>query len=181
MSNNNMFRLGGIAAIGSAVLYILSLVGSMASASGVGTALYILSSLLFVVTIVVLTMVLRGESGILAVIALICLGIMTIWGMFLDPTDISPIFGPLTLVYGVGFLIFGWLQYRSAQFPKAVGILAIATGALALIGGVTLIAGGSFDIFGMLNLALSVPYVIWLFWMGRQWLTAGRQMPVVQG
>lgn len=176
MSSNNLFRIGGIAAIVSALLYVVSLGVQIAAAgapSTLGTALYIVSALLFLVTIVVLYMALRGEAAVLALVALVLLGGLTIWSMFIDPTNISPVFVPLTLAYGIGFILFGWLQYRSSQYPKAIGILAIITGVLGVIMAVALLAGVSMDIFGLLNLLLSVPYVIWLIWLGRHWL-AGR-------
>ena len=178
MSSNNLFRIGGIAAIASAVLYLVSLgvqFTAIGAPSKLGNALYIASSLFFLVVIVVLYMVLRSEAAALALMALVGLGGITIWSIFIDPTAafISPVFGPLTLAYGIGFIIFGWLQYRGSQYPKGIGILAVITGVLNVIMAMTLFAGTSMDIVALLNLILGVPYVIWLIWLGQHWL-AGR-------
>ena len=173
MSNNNLTRTGGIAAIASAILYVLSLgVAFSGSTSGLGTAFYMISSVLFLIVLVVVTIQLRTEAPLLALVALILLGAMTIWGMFLDPTQASPIFAPLTLAYGIGFILIGWVQRSSAQYPGGIGLLALITGIIAIIAGIALVAGASFDIFGLFNLALSVPYVIWLVWLGSHSLKA---------
>ena len=56
MSNNNLFRYGGIAAIASAVLYIISLGLNIAGSTSLGTPVYWLSSILLLVALIVLTM-----------------------------------------------------------------------------------------------------------------------------
>ena len=173
MSNKNLFRYGGIVAIVSAVLYVLSLGMSFAGITGIlGTALYAIGSLLLVAALVVLYMDLRTESALLALLALLLLGALTIWSLFLDPTNITPVWGPFTVCYGIGFVIFGWLQRRSSRYPIGLGVLAIVTGILSLIAGIALMAGVSADIFGLLNLILTVPFVIWSVWLGLHFLKA---------
>ncbi len=103
-------------------------------------------------------------------LALILLGSLTIWSLFLDPTNISPVFGPITVVYGIGFVIFGWLQRNSSRYPKGLGVLAIVTGVVAVIAGIALMAGASADIFGLFNLILTVPFIIWSVWLGMHFL-----------
>jgi len=171
MSNNNLFRYGGIAAIISGVLYVLSLGMGFAGITGtLGTAVYAISTLLLLVALVVLYIDLRTESAMLALFALIMLGALTIWSLFLNPVNITPIWGPLTVGYGIGFVIFGWLQRRSSRYPKGLGVLAIVTGILSLIAGIALLAGISANIFGLLNLILTVPFVIWSVWLGLHFL-----------
>ena len=171
MSKNNLFRYGGIAAIVSAVLYVLSLGLGFAGITGIlGTAVYAIGSLLLVAALVVLYMDLRTESALLALLALLLVGALTIWSLFLDPTNITPVFGPLTVCYGIGFDIFGWLQRRSSRYPNGLGVLAIVTGILSLIAGIALLAGVSANIFGLLNLILTVPFVIWSVWLGLHFL-----------
>lgn len=166
MYNTNLFRIGGIAAIASAILYVLSLgVAFTGSTGSLGTTLYIVSSLLFLGVLIVLYVELRIEAALPVLIALTLLGALTIWSLFLNPTEISPIFGPFALAYGIGFVLLGWLQHRSSRYPNGTGVLAIVTGVIAVIAGVALIAGASIDVFGLLNLALSVPFVIWLVWL----------------
>lgn len=171
MNNQTLFRYSGLAAIASAILYVLSLGVSFAgSTGGLGTVLYIISSLLFLVVITALYGQLRTEAGPVALAALVLLGALTIWSFFIDPTQSSPVFGPLALAYGVGFILYGWLQRRSSHYPNGLGNLAIVTGVISVAAGIVLLAGASFDIFGLFNLILSVPYVIWLIWQGRFFL-----------
>ncbi|HNS04257.1 MAG TPA: hypothetical protein PKM78_17950 [Anaerolineae bacterium] len=61
---------------------------------------------------------------------------------------------------------------RYPSHHPIVGILAQVTGALSVIAGVVLLAGASVDIFGLFNLALTIPFAIWLIWMGWGWLRA---------
>lgn len=171
MSNNKLFRLGGIAAILSAVVYLLTLGAGFAGVAGaLGTSLYIISTLLFMAAVAVLYLDLRGESGPLALAALLLVGVLSIVSLFLDPTHITPVWGPLSLAYGIGMILFGWLQRRSPSYPNGLGLLAVIAGLMAVIAGIALAAGASGDIFGMLNLILTVPYIIWLVWMGRRYL-----------
>ena len=95
MSSNNLFRIGGIAAILSALLYVVSLGAQFAGdPGGLGQPLYLASSLLFLVVLVVLYLELRSTAGLLALAGLIFLGATTIWSLFVDPTQPSPAFGP---------------------------------------------------------------------------------------
>jgi hypothetical protein len=170
VSSNNLFRLGGAAAIVSAILYVVSLGVQFAGSTGnLGQALYVASSFLFLAVLVILYLELRSATGLLALAGLILLGATTIWSLFVDPAQMSPLMGVLVVIYGAGFILFGWAQRSSSRYPGAVGLLALITGALAIIAGVALIAGASFDIFGVFNLALSVPFVVWLVWLGLIW------------
>lgn len=170
MNNQSLFRYGGIAAIVSAVLYVVSLGIAISGNAGLGATVYIVSSIFFLVAIAVVYMDLRSAGNLPALIGLILLGIMTIWSMFIDPTDISPVFIPLTLAYGVGFALFGWVQLRSSRHPNGPGYLALATAGIAVIASIALLAGAGADVFGLLNLVLSVPFVIWLVWLGAHYL-----------
>lgn len=171
MDHQSLSRLGGIAAIVSAVLYVVSLgVQFAGGAGGLGQTLYVISSLLVLVVLVVLYLELRSTTGLLALGGLVLLGVTTIWSLFVDPTQMNPLMGVLAMVYGAGFVLFGWAQRGSRRYPGVLGLLAIITGALAIIAGVALIAGASFDIFGLFNLVLSVPFVIWLVWLGWRFL-----------
>lgn len=174
MQSNSLFRIGGISAILSALLYVVSLgIGIAGDPGGVSTPVYVVSTLLFLVVLVVLYLELRSTAGLLALAGLILTGASAIWSFFVDPAQPSSIFGPLSLIYGLGFILFGWAQRGSGRFPNLVGLLAIITGALAAIAGIALMAGVSFDIFGLFNMLLSIPFVIWLAWLGKIWL-AGR-------
>ncbi len=168
MNNSSLFRIGGIAAIVSGALYIVSLVFGFTGSSGVSQPVYILSSLLFIVTIGVLTMVLMPRNRALTILAFIALGGTTLWSITLDPNAMDTSVWPLATIYGLGFLLYGWLQFSGG--PRKLGILALVTGALSVIAGVALLAGMSVDVFGLFNLALTIPFVIWLIWMGWGWL-----------
>lgn len=171
MKNQSLFRYGGIAAIISAVLYVLSLGIGFAGITGVlSTTVYAISSLLFVAVLVVLYMDLRTGAALTALTALILMGGSTIWSLFIDPTIITPVIAPLTFAYGIGTALFGWLQRGNSRYPNGIGFLGIVTGVIGVIAGIVLMAGASFDIFGLLNLILTVPYVIWLVWLGTYYM-----------
>lgn len=180
MSDDSLYRYGGYAAIGSAVLYVLSLVLSMAGSPGLGTPLYIASSLLFLVAIAVLTRALMPQNQMLAVLAFLLLGATTVWSLFIDLSEPNASLGPLSLMYGAGFLLYGWLQYSGTTFPRNLAIVALATGALTVVASITLFVGASFDIFGLFNLAVAVPYLIWLAWLGRLWLQRRAVAPAMR-
>lgn len=170
MSSGTLFRIGGIAAILSALLYVAALGAQFAGdPGGLGQPVYLISSVLFLVVLVVLYLELRSTAGLLALAGLIMLGAATIWSLAIDPSQPSAAFGPLSVIYGLGFIAFGWAQRGSARTPRLLGLLAIIVGALALIAGIGLIAGLSFDIFGLFNLVLTVPFVLWLAWLGWIW------------
>ena len=165
MNTSSLYRIGGIAAILSALLYVVSIGAQFAGdPGGMGQPVYLISSVLFLVTLGVLYLELRSTAG------LIMLGATTIWSLTIDPTQPSAAFGPFTVIYGLGFIAFGWAQRSSARYPRLLGLLAIIAGALAVIAGIALIAGASFDIFSLFNLILTVPFVIWLVWLGWIWV-----------
>jgi hypothetical protein len=165
--NNKLFRISGIAAITCAILYIASVGISFAGgSSSMGQILYVASSLLFLVVVFVLYLELRSKAGLYVLVGAVLLAVMTIWSLFIDPTQPSAIFGPLTIAYGLGLILLGWAQLRSSMYPRTIGYLAIATGVIALAAGAAILVGASYDVFGLLNLVLSVPYLIWLVWLG---------------
>ncbi|NOH02655.1 MAG: hypothetical protein HND47_12205 [Chloroflexi bacterium] len=173
MSSNNLFRYGGIPAIASAVLYVLALGTGFATGgapSAVGMALTVVSILSFLVVVYALYVAHRSEGPGMSLIAMLAAGGGTLGGLFLDPTKITPLFGVVALVYGIGVTLFGWLAHRSPKMPRGMGIVVIVTGVLSLILAAVAFAGGSVEIFGLLNLVLTVPYVVWLIWLGRHWL-----------
>ncbi len=173
MSNNNLFRYSGFAAIASAVLYVVSLVMTIATGgapSAVGFVLIIVSSLLFLLVIGALYRVHRSEAAGMSLTALILAAVGTIGGLFLDPSKITPLFGLVALLFAIGMLLFGWLAYRSPKMPRGMGIVVIVTGALGLVLTAAAFAGSSGDVVGLINLILIVPYVVWLIWLGRHWL-----------
>ncbi len=174
MSNNSLFRYSGFAAIASAVLYILVLATAIAAGgapSAVGFILTIVSTLLYLLAMFALYITHRSEAPGISLIAVLASAAGSVGGLFLDPTKITALFGLLALVFGIGLLLFGWLAYRSPKMPRGMGVVVIVTGVLSLILAVVAFAGGSAEIFGLLNLVLTVPYVVWLIWLGRYWLT----------
>lgn len=174
MKNKSVIRFGGVSAIVSALLYILSLGISMSGSGGnLGTTVYLVSSLFFLGAIVVLYLDIRSQTPMPALAAFLMLAAVAIWSLFLDPTDVSLIFAPLTLIYGLGFGLYGWLQRQSVQYPNGMGITALFAGAIALVAGIALLAGASAEIFGLLNLAMTIPFVVWLVWLGWFYLKGG--------
>lgn len=168
MNNQSLFRIGGIAAIACAVLYIASLALTIAGLTAISQPIYILSSLLLVVALGVLTMALLPRNRALAILAFVLAGGTTLWSLTLDRAALDASWWSLVVLYGLGYLLYGWLQYTGSA--RTLGILALVTGGLLVIAGVLLLAGISIEIFDLLNLALTIPFVIWLILMGRGWL-----------
>lgn len=175
MNNQSIIRYGGIAAIVGAVLYVVSLVLWMgAGTSGpspLAQALYVASQLIFFVTLYALYIVHRDESPVRVVVGALVLALSILASLFIDPTDTSnPIVTFLTIAYGMGGLILGWLAYRSPKMSKGIGAAALLTGAASLVMVPFIVGGASAELVGMLNLVVTVPYLVWLVWLGVHFL-----------
>ena len=101
----------------------------------------------------------------------------SVGGLFLDPAAITPALGAVGLLFAAGMGALGWLALRSPRMPRGLAILALITSALALTQAIAAFAGAGADLFGLLNLILTLPYVAWLLWLGRLWLAG---TPVAQ-
>ncbi len=183
MSNSNIFRLGGIAAILCAVLYVFSTVVWMTagttSSPPLATGTYIGSQLIFLVTLFALYVLHKEESPVLALIATLVLAAAILLSLFIDPTDTSnPLVILLTIGYGVGAIILGLLAWRSSRLTRAIAITVLLVGVLSLIMVPFMLAGASADLLGMFNLALGIPYLLWLVLLGLRFLR--RETLVVQ-
>lgn len=175
MNNQSVIRYGGIAALVSAVLYVVSMViwmgAGTSSSPPLATAVYLGSQLIFFVTLAALFFIHRDEAPTLILVGVLILGISIVASLFIDPTDTgNPIVTLLTIGYGVGALILGWLAYRSPKLSKGIGIAAMLTGAASLVMVPFLLAGASVELVGMLNLVVTVPYLVWLVWLGLYFL-----------
>ena len=185
MNTQSTLRFGGIAAIISALLYVASMVlwmgaGDAGAPPPLATATYAASSIVFLVTLWSLYVLHRSESGALSLAALLLLGSSMVASLFIDPTDLGnpAVFG-LTICYGLGALLLGWLAWRSPRLPRGVGILALLMGVLSLTMLVPM-ATGAADLVGIANLIVGLLYVVWLLWLG--WIfvkdSAGQMQPV---
>lgn len=168
MNASSLYRIGGIAAIVSAVLYILALALSIAGLPGMVAPPYIVSSALSIITIGILTMALLPRNRILPILAFLLVGGATVWLMLHDLTDLNASWWPVTMTYGVGLLFYGWLQYTGDA--RTLGILALAAGAMSVILGIAMLANMSLTVFGLLDLALAIPLAIWMILLGWGWL-----------
>lgn len=182
MNNQSIFRYGGIAAIVSTVLYVVSMVFWMgAGTSGpspLAQTLYVASQLIFLVTLYALYVVHRDESPTLVLIGALVLAISIVASLFIDPTDTSnPIMPLLTIGYGIGALILGWLAYRSPKLNKGIGIAALITGMMSLVMVPFIMGGASAELVGMLNLGVTIPYLVWLVWLGVYFLQGKTAVP----
>lgn len=170
MNKQSIIRLGGIAAIVCVVLYFASIglwMGAGTESSPpLATAAYMASQAIFFVTLYALYLIHRDEAPTLILVGVLVLGISIAASLFIDPTDVkNPVVLFLTIGYGVGGLILGWLAYRSPRLNKGIGIAALLTGALSLVM-VPFILAGSAELVGLLNLLVSLPYLVWLGWLG---------------
>lgn len=175
MRNASIYRIGGIGAIASAVLYLVS-IGLWMSADPNGappflaSIAYIISSLVFLPTLYALYAAHRDEAAGMSLVAVVLLAASTIISFFIDPTDLAnPFVLILTLVYGAGGLLLGWLAYRSPRMPRGMGILVLAIGAISLVAAV-FVSIGSADIAGLLNLIVGILFVVWTLWLGWHFL-----------
>lgn len=175
MNDQAVIRYGGIAAILCAALYILSIAlwgsaGADGAAPPLAGAAYVASQLIFLVTLYALYLIHRNEAPALSLIAALVLLVSIVVSLFIDPTDTgNPMVLLLTIGYGLGALILGWLAYRSPRLTRGMGSAALLTGVLSLAM-IPFILAGSTDLVGLLNLILSVPYLVWLVWLGWHFL-----------
>ena len=185
MNSHSSLRYGGIAALISALLYVVSMVlwigaGDSGAPPPFATAMYAASSIVFLVTLYALYVLHRDESSALSLAALLLLGISMVASLFIDPTDLGnpAVFG-LTICFGLGALLLGWLAWRSPRLPRGVGLLAGLMGLLSLAMLVPM-AMGAADLVGIANLIVGLLYVAWLLWLG--WIfvkdSAGQMQPV---
>lgn len=170
MNNSSILRFGGIAALASAVLYIASMglwmsAGTVSSPT-LATTAYIVSQVAFLVTLYALFVIHRDEAPLLAPAGIGVLAISIGASLFIDPTDMAnPLLLVLTICYGVGGIIVGVLAYRSPQLTRGMGIAAMVTGGLSLLMAPFILMGMG-ELVGLLNLGVSIPYLIWIVWLG---------------
>jgi hypothetical protein len=182
MNTQSVIRFGGMAALVSATLYVVSIGLWMgageSSAPPLAAAAYAVSSLIFLATLYALYVLHRRESAALSLAALLLLGVSMVASTFVDPTDLSnPIVLALTVCYGLGALLLGWLAYRSPQLPQGVAILALIMGvlSLAMLAPMTM---GAAELVGIINLIVGLLYVVWLVWLG--WILIKIPLATVQ-
>jgi hypothetical protein len=177
MNSQSIIRLGGIAAIICVVFYVASIGLWMGagtpSSPPLATVAYMASQAIFFVTLYALYLIHREEAPALILVGVLVLGISIAASFFVDPTDVTnPVVILLTIGYGIGGLILGWLAYRSPRLNKGIGSAAMLTGAFSLIMAPFMLAGSA-DLVGMLNLLVSLPYLVWLGWLGWHLLRQG--------
>lgn len=171
MNNQLLMRLGGFAAIVSAVLYLLSIVLWMgADPTGapppLASTAYAVSTITFLMTLYALYLFHRREAGSLALVTALALAISMSASLFIDPTDLrNPVTLTLTVLYGVGALLLAWLAQRSPQMPRGMAILLLLMGVVTLAM-TPFMLNNAVELVGLMNLVVGLFYVIWLFWLG---------------
>lgn len=86
------------------------------SSPPLATAAYMASQAIFFATLYALYLVHREEAPALILVGVLVLGVSIAASFFVDPTDMNnPVVLYLTIGYGVGGLLLGWLAYRSAR------------------------------------------------------------------
>lgn len=187
MSNNNLFRIGGIAAIASIVLLVFAFAagGGSTSISDVSFLMRLLLSAFAIAVAVFVfslyrlyraeepTMSLVGAIGgiggaVLLVISVLILNLqsLTLYGIAMFATLFLPA------------LLFGFLAYQHSQigFSRILGAIGIVAGVFGLINTVLVVMGGG-DwnkpndpalyplIMGSYSIA-SLAAAVWLVWGG---------------
>ena len=138
MNNQSTLRYGGIAAIATALLYTVSIVlwigaGESAAPPPDAAAAYAASSLVVLVTLYALFVIHRSESPVIALIAVLLLAVSSVASILMDPTNLEiPMVLILTVAYGIGTLMLGWLAYRSPRMSLGMAILLFLIGLLSL-------------------------------------------------
>jgi hypothetical protein len=171
MNSQSIIRYGGIAAIVSAVLYIVSMglwmgAGEAGSPPPAAAAAYAASSLVFIVTLVALYVFHRSTSPGLSLAATLLLAVALVAGIFVDPTDMTnPVIMLMTACYGVGSLLLAWLAFRSAHLPRGVAILLLLIGVASLVMILPMVTGAA-DLVNVANLLIGILYIVWALWLG---------------
>jgi hypothetical protein len=166
MNTHPVIRAGAFAAIASAVLYLATMaIWMSAGAAGpppAALAAYIASQLFFLVTLFALYRLLQDEAPVLSLIGALALAASTAASFFIDLADLNnPLALLMTILYGGGLAILGWLAYRSPRLSRAIGIAALAAGALTLAMAPIIVAGSA-ELVGFFNMVVSVLFVVWL-------------------
>jgi hypothetical protein len=174
MSNSNLFRIAGYGAILSPVLWIVALgVGALNPA--LTSPLLVVASIIFLPAVYALFVVHRAESFGLALSAALLTAIGLIVGTFAGDPSVpanAPLYGGSSIIMGAGIVLFGWLAYKSTKMPRGLAIAALITGVLTLLGGITYLAGiGTTALGNLLNYGLIIPYIVWMIWLGRHFLS----------
>jgi hypothetical protein len=174
MSNNNLYRIAGYAAILTTVLWLGGF-GIGAVNPALVAPLLAVASIVFLVVVYALYVVHRSESSGLALgAALFTVVGLTVSLLAGDPSvpANAMMYGISAVVFGVGIILFGWLAYKSSKMPRGLAIAALIGGALSLIAGFFYLGGaGLLDLANTLNFGSIVPFFVWMIWLGRLFLT----------
>ncbi|MDX1616755.1 MAG: hypothetical protein R3300_20780 [Candidatus Promineifilaceae bacterium] len=172
MNNQTLFRVGSIAAIVAAVLTIAFPILFFSGNDALVTAATIIIGVLTLVIMLPLSLDLSTESQGVVVAAALLLGGSTIWGFFLEPINVNPpIFGTSLLMAGLGFALYGWLQYRSSRYPSGMGFVILLNGLVHIIAAISMISGiGAESLASMAIPLITILQLVWLIWLGRHYL-----------
>ena len=172
MNNQMLFRVGGIAALLTAVTYVVFPILFFSGSEVLAAIVYFISGLMFLVILIPLSLDLSSESKGLVIVGAILLAGSIIWGFFLDNININPlIFGVKSLIGGLGTVLYGWLQYRSDHYPNGMGIVALLSGVFNVIPGILLLGGADVDgLAGIFIPFITVLQLVWLIWLGVYYL-----------
>ena len=177
MSNNNIFRIAGIAGILCAILMLtFSFISDPATATS--PILAVVSSVVGIVLVAGLYLLYRSEASTLSLVAstISVIGyVLFVVASLMQVTFPSPILAAADIaVYILGLALFSWLAYRTHKMPRllaVVGFLAAFAGASSYV--VMSITGTVFTSYQNLPpvmMALFLVYligvVVWLVWTG---------------
>lgn len=172
MNNQTLFRVGGIVAILSAVSSIAFPILFFSGSESLATAALLAGGVTMLILLIPLSLDLSAESLGLAIAAALLIAGTTIWAWFLDPVNVDPpVFGANMLLAGLGFALYGWLQYRSGRYPSGLGIVGMLLGVSRITSGAMLISGADIDSVGGIFIPIiSVLFIVYLFWLGWYYL-----------
>jgi hypothetical protein len=174
MSSNGLFRIAGYAAALCAVITAATV--GLGIGVNMNNPLFFVgifvSSILLLLVVYALYVVHRTESPQLALGAFVATAIGDIGSLFVDPTapaNAIP-FGLVTLLFGIGLLLFSLLAHRSSQMQKGMSVVVFLFGALSVLSGILFVIG-LFQLAWVINFASVIPLIGWTGWLGMHFLS----------
>jgi hypothetical protein len=167
MSNNKLFQIAGWCALVTGLLMLAFHVFPGGAPASLGLILSIATLLGLTVVFYALFVAHRPESATLSLAGLILwlvVFVLNLIGMVANSTN-TFLSNVSSLLWALPFLIFGYLAYRSTRLTRGLAVLALLSGAVALVLGIAGFMGSAAIVDGG-NLVLDILMLAWIVWLG---------------
>lgn len=176
MSNRSVFQLGGWSALLS-VIASLGMFALVGGGRGVAfTSVSIIAAILTALPLIALYVIHRPQSPALSLLMLVA----AIVGLTLENLGSGPetALGVVSnVVYGVAFVLLGYLGVTNAQMPRGLALLASGVGVLALVSAVANGVGlGS--VAAAVGMLMVLVWAVWSVWLWR-WLISPKLVTAI--